>query len=360
VLPATPIAGSAAEKMPGPDPNAPAVAPEASAEQIHARLNIDGGATEKAAPSELAFALRMEPADQANATMAAPSSAASSAPMGLSPVAARPATADPQTASSANKLSDAESEATHPRQNQSQVDQSPNPGSTPNGNGEDTNRESRHSGSHDGTSDTVAAPAAPRDSGASEAARSPMPVAGNQPAASGLAAPPPAVPPSVAPPPAAPSASTAAALSRPATPAAVEGEGTVKTGTANQISISVPAGDQQKVEVRLMDRAGEVRVTVRTPDEDLASTLRSDIGSLTGKLNQSGYTTEAFAPSSRGGDFSREQKSADQNPPGGGQGQRSGRDPQQNSQQNSSGKRPAWLDEFENSLATPPARKDYR
>jgi hypothetical protein len=128
---------------------------------------------------------------------------------------------------------------------------------------------------------------------------------------------------------------------------------TTKTGPANQISISVPAGDQQKVEVRLMDRAGEVRVSVHAPNEELAGTLRQDLGSLTGKLNQSGYTTEAFTPSRGSGEFSRDQKNADPQQQNGSERQSSARDPQQQSSpQNGRGKRPAWLDELDNSLAT--------
>lgn len=135
----------------------------------------------------------------------------------------------------------------------------------------------------------------------------------------------------------------------------------VKTGTANELSFSVPANDQQKVEVRVIDRAGEVRISVRTPNEDLASTLRGDLSSLTGKLNQSGYATEAFAPASHSGGFSRDQNNAppDQQQGGGGQDRSANRQgQQQNTQQDGRGKRPAWLDELENSMASAPARKD--
>jgi flagellar hook-length control protein FliK len=101
-----------------------------------------------------------------------------------------------------------------------------------------------------------------------------------------------------------------------------------------------------------MDRAGEVRVSVRAPNEEVAGTLRQDLGSLTGKLNQSGYTTEAFTPSRGSTEFSRDQKTADQQQQNGSERQSSGRNQQQSSQQEGRGKRPAWLDEFENSLAT--------
>ena len=166
----------------------------------------------------------------------------------------------------------------------------------------------------------------------------------------------PAVSPAVSATPApAPVQTAQASQAAPLTPANDE---TVKTGTANQISFSVPTGDNQKVEVRLMDRAGEVRVSVRAPNEEVAGTLRQDLGSLTGKLNQSGYTTEAFTPSRGSTEFSRDQKTADQQQQNGSERQNSARDQQQSPQQEGRGKRPAWLDELDNSLATAPARKD--
>ena len=101
-----------------------------------------------------------------------------------------------------------------------------------------------------------------------------------------------------------------------------------------------------------------MRVSVRAPNEEVAGTLRQDLGSLTGKLNQSGYTTEAFTPSRGSGEFSRDQKNA-QPQQNGSERQSSGRDQQQqSSQQNGRRNRPAWLDELDNSLATAPARKD--
>jgi hypothetical protein len=160
--------------------------------------------------------------------------------------------------------------------------------------------------------------------------------------------------------PAVPSAPAPPQIPPPATaaPIATNREEPVKTGAANQISFSVATSDQQKVEVRVMDRAGEVRVSVRAPNEEVAGTLRQDISSLTGKLNQSGYNTEAFTPSRGSAEFSRDQRNTDPQQQSGGDRQNSARDQQQSPQQEGRGKRPAWLDELENSLSTSPARKD--
>jgi len=145
---------------------------------------------------------------------------------------------------------------------------------------------------------------------------------------------------------AAPVAHTAPATETPERPAAAP---------AQHISLSVADSDNRKVEVHLMDRAGEVRVSVRSAGEELTGSMRADLSNLTGKLGQSGYTTESFAPA--GASLSN---SSNQRQPSDGRESTAGG--RQNSQQNQSGgqqqpprdgrgQRPAWVEELENSLA---------
>src|SRR5205085_2613427 len=54
------------------------------------------------------------------------------------------------------------------------------------------------------------------------------------------------------------------------------------------------AGADRKVEVRLMERAGEVHFAVRTPDDRLAGALREDLPSLSSRLEQSGFRAEGW------------------------------------------------------------------
>ncbi len=124
---------------------------------------------------------------------------------------------------------------------------------------------------------------------------------------------------------------------------------------AQQLSLSVSdANNQQKVEVRLVDRAGELHISVRTPDETLTHSLREDLSSLTAKLGQSGFEAEAFVPTSGGFDNPSRQSSSD-NPelPYGRQNSGNGSNPQQQQQspQDDRGQRPTWLEEMESSLA---------
>jgi len=55
------------------------------------------------------------------------------------------------------------------------------------------------------------------------------------------------------------------------------------------------AGDG-RVDVRVTDRAGEVRVEVRTPDIRLAGALRADLPELAARIEQTGYHAETWQP----------------------------------------------------------------
>ena len=124
--------------------------------------------------------------------------------------------------------------------------------------------------------------------------------------------------------------------------------------SAREISLQVSTNDDQKVDVRLVERAGEIHVSVRTPDSALAHEMRQDLGSLTGKLAQSGYSTEHFTPlGSSSSSLSAQRTTQENQDSSRGQGQASqhGGSGQQQQPQDERGKRPAWVEEMENSLA---------
>lgn len=64
---------------------------------------------------------------------------------------------------------------------------------------------------------------------------------------------------------------------------------------AHQIRLQL-AGNSQRVDVRLTERAGEVQVAVRTPDALLAGTLREDLHTLSARLEQAGFRAEVWQP----------------------------------------------------------------
>ena len=69
---------------------------------------------------------------------------------------------------------------------------------------------------------------------------------------------------------------------------------------ARYIRLEVKAGDR-RVEMRLVERNGDVQATARTPDAHLAATLREDLPALTSRLTESGFRTETWRPGASGG-----------------------------------------------------------
>jgi hypothetical protein len=121
-------------------------------------------------------------------------------------------------------------------------------------------------------------------------------------------------------------------------------------------------GGQQRVEVRLSERAGEVKMTVRTADEPLADTLRENLPALNARLAESGFKSEAWHPAAsstnelrhaaesgaRGGshetnqDADAQQRQQDREPPDGA-AQRRPHSPQEAAPQKEKGKDFSWL-----------------
>ncbi len=84
-------------------------------------------------------------------------------------------------------------------------------------------------------------------------------------------------------------ADPAAPAAPPQPPQAAE----ARTAAVKDIRFEVH-GPDQRVEVRLSERAGEVRVAVRTPDAGLAADLRENLPALSSRLEQAGFRTEAL------------------------------------------------------------------
>jgi hypothetical protein len=64
---------------------------------------------------------------------------------------------------------------------------------------------------------------------------------------------------------------------------------------AREIQLQVNRGEQ-RVDVLLTERRGEVLVAVRTPNAQLAGTLREDLPVLSARLEQAGYRAETWHP----------------------------------------------------------------
>ena len=75
-----------------------------------------------------------------------------------------------------------------------------------------------------------------------------------------------------------------------ATPAAADAP---KSLPVRELRLEVNGGER-KVEVQLIERAGDVHVAVRTPDVRLAGEIRENLPALSSRLEQNGYRTETW------------------------------------------------------------------
>jgi len=71
----------------------------------------------------------------------------------------------------------------------------------------------------------------------------------------------------------------------------------LKTGAAQEITIRIDQPDASPVDLRVVERSGQLHVDVRTPDAAMQSSLRADLGTLTNSLQRAGYHAETFTPS---------------------------------------------------------------
>lgn len=128
-------------------------------------------------------------------------------------------------------------------------------------------------------------------------------------------------------------------------------------GPLKELSIQVGQTQQDRVELRVVDRSGEVQVAVRATSPDVAEGLRQGLSDLVGRLEQNGYRTEAWRPggavtSVQGTGESRQkemqfQQDGSQSQSGGSQ---QGRQQNQQNQQNQT-YRPRWVQELEGSFS---------
>lgn len=144
------------------------------------------------------------------------------------------------------------------------------------------------------------------------------------------------------------------ASSAPAKPIEARVE-TPKSGTVplKDISLQVAQSGNQKVEVRLVQQSGELRVAVHTADPDLAHGLQQGLSDLVGRLQDSGSHAEAWRPGAstiQSGPAFESRTS-----PGGSQTDDSrsysgGSHQQQDERRQNQSQRPGWVEELESSI----------
>jgi len=117
-----------------------------------------------------------------------------------------------------------------------------------------------------------------------------------------------------------------------------------------QLSIQMGQDPQQRVDVRIVERAGELQVAVRAANPDVAQGLRQGISDLVGQLEQSGYHADAWRPGVTAGtaptaaEKPQTQAGPQNNNP---QSQSGSHQDRQQGNQNNPSRRPQWVEELE-------------
>jgi len=130
-----------------------------------------------------------------------------------------------------------------------------------------------------------------------------------------------------------------------------QGENAVRTTeSVRNISLRLSSADQGSVQVRLSERAGELHVTVRTPDTGLTRGLRDGLPDLMGRLQVNGYRAETWQPGGNGSNAGQDH-GRDASGHGNSQQRNGGGSQQQNSQdQQQDESTPQWVRELESSI----------
>jgi hypothetical protein len=120
--------------------------------------------------------------------------------------------------------------------------------------------------------------------------------------------------------------------------------------TNNDITVRIPDSTGQETAVRFVERAGEVHVSVRTGDAEMAQTLRGGLNDLVNRLDNGGIRTEVWQPGSgSNAAFSQNDSHQSFTDPDGSNGRQypSGSNSEQESKQQN---KPRWVEELEGSI----------
>ena len=126
-----------------------------------------------------------------------------------------------------------------------------------------------------------------------------------------------------------------------------------RTNTNHDITVRIPDSTDQGTAVRFVERAGEIHVSVRTSDAEMAQTLRGGLNDLVNHLEDGGIRTRSVA--TRFGSNSASSQNDSQQPfadPDGSNGRQysSGSNSEQESKQQN---KPRWVEELEGSIGNP-------
>ena len=128
------------------------------------------------------------------------------------------------------------------------------------------------------------------------------------------------------------------------------------TASMKDISVRVESAQGQNVDIRIVQRAGDLQIAVKADDTNTTQGLRQGLTELSNRLNESGYQAETWRPGHAAAapeNAAEPGNSSHHQPPSGDSQSNSGSSQQNRGQRdNNPSNRPRWIQELESNLAT--------
>jgi hypothetical protein len=137
-----------------------------------------------------------------------------------------------------------------------------------------------------------------------------------------------------------------------AEPASVS-QTTPPRGPMKEISMRIEAAEGQKVDVRIVQRAGDLQIAVKSADDITTQGLRHGLADLANRLNETGYHAETWRPGQQAleSTTTSSENPAHHSQSDGSQSHSGGPQQDRGQRHNNPSNRPPWIDEFESNLS---------
>lgn len=116
---------------------------------------------------------------------------------------------------------------------------------------------------------------------------------------------------------------------------------------SHDITVRIPDASDQGTAIRFLERGGEIHVSVRTGDAEMAQTLRGGLNDLANRFENGGIQAEIWQPGSNASFTQSGSQQPFANPDSSNGNSQSGSNSEQESDQRN---KPRWVEELENSI----------
>jgi hypothetical protein len=128
-------------------------------------------------------------------------------------------------------------------------------------------------------------------------------------------------------------------------------EAGANAGAVRDVRLQIAGSDNQRVDVRVMDRGGELRVSVRADDPSLVRSLQDNVAELSTRLDQAHFQSEVWTPRTQA--IAQTDSASTNGRTFSNGGEAFGRDSQGQQQNGRQQQQPSWVDDFEENLTRP-------